>query len=123
MIRTFLLTVLFLGFGTSATFALPSGAGNVSPVVEVNSFEKLYELVGAKRYKRAKRFARRKNRSRHTGANSYKAPGRVVKDTCPGGDHRCIKDLKASCDKAGGGLSTEPDGGVDCYVVGIHDQP
>ena len=123
MIRTFLLTVLFLGFGAGSAFALPSGAGNVSPVVEVNSFEKLYELVGAKRYKRAKRFARRNGRSPYSRAKGFKARQGVVKDTCPGGDHRCIKDLKASCDKAGGGLSTEPDGGVDCYVVGIHDQP
>lgn len=46
-----------------------------------------------------------------------------VKDTCPGGNKKCIKDLVAACDKAGGGLSTQPDGGVDCYVVGIHDQP
>lgn len=123
MIRKFLLTVLFIGFGAGAAFALPAGGGNVSPSVEMNSFEEFRVLVGAKKYKRAKRFAQRKNRSRHSGTNSYKAPQRVVKDTCPGGDHGCIKDLKANCDKAGGGLSTEPDGGVDCFVVGIHDQP
>lgn len=122
MIRKIILTVLFLGFGSGAAFALPSGAGNVSPVVEVNSFEKLYELVGAKRYKRAKRFARRKARSPYSRSNSFKGRRGGVKDTCPGGDHGCIKDLKANCDKAGGGLSTEPDGGVDCFVVGIHDQ-
>lgn len=58
---------------------------------------------------------------RHAGA--FKGNTRVVKDTCPGGDKKCIKDLVAACDKAGGGLSTQPDGGVDCYVVGIHDQP
>ena len=44
MIRTFLLTVLFLGFGAGSAFALPSGAGNVLPFIEVNSFDKLYEL-------------------------------------------------------------------------------
>lgn len=56
-------------------------------------------------------------------ARALKGNTRVVKDTCPGGDKKCIKDLIAACDKAGGGLSTQPDGGVDCYVVGIHDQP
>lgn len=54
---------------------------------------------------------------------SFKAKGGTVEDTCPGGDQACIDELVANCDKAGGGLSTEPDGGVDCYVVGIHDQP
>lgn len=53
---------------------------------------------------------------------AFKAKGGTVKDTCPGGDQACIDELIANCDKAGGGLSTEPDGGVDCYVVGIHDQ-
>jgi|GEM_PF-5208156 len=124
MIRKILLSVLFIGFGAGAAFALPAGGGNVWPSVEVNSFESFVELVGAKKYKRAKRFARRKGRSPYSRSNSYKAPGRGgVKDTCPGGDHGCIKDLKANCDKAKGGLSTEPDGGVDCFVVGIHDQP
>ncbi|MGE0052745.1 MAG: hypothetical protein AB7S74_00930 [Hyphomicrobium sp.] len=66
--------------------------------------------------------ASRKPARRHSTAQ-LKGNGRVVKDTCPGGDKKCIKDLVASCDKAGGGLSTQPDGGVDCYVVGIHDQP
>jgi hypothetical protein len=61
--------------------------------------------------------------SRHQAHTQLKGNGRVVKDTCPGGDKKCIKDLIAACDKAGGGLSTQPDGGVDCYVVGIHDQP
>ena len=56
-------------------------------------------------------------------AQAFKGNGRTVKDTCPGGDDKCIKELIANCDKAGGGLSTQPDGGVDCYVVGIHDQP
>lgn len=56
-------------------------------------------------------------------ALDLKGNGRTVKDTCPGGDKACIKELVANCDKAGGGLSTQPDGGVDCYVVGIHDQP
>ena len=56
-------------------------------------------------------------------ARALKGNTRPVKDTCPGGDKKCIKDLIAACDKAGGGLSTQPDGGVDCYVVGIHDQP
>ena len=37
--------------------------------------------------------------------------------------HNPSYGLIANCDKAKGGLSTEPDGGVDCYVVGIHDQP
>ncbi len=56
-------------------------------------------------------------------AQAFKGNGRTVKDTCPGGDDKCIKELIANCDKAGGGLSTQHDGGVDCYVVGIHDQP
>ncbi|MBL8883504.1 MAG: hypothetical protein JNL45_10675 [Hyphomicrobium sp.] len=64
-----------------------------------------------------------KKPSRHQAHARLKGNGRVVKDTCPGGDKKCIKDLIAACDKAGGGLSTQPDGGVDCYVVGIHDQP
>jgi hypothetical protein len=60
---------------------------------------------------------------RKNSAAAFKAKGGTVKDTCPGGDKACIDQLVASCDKAGGGLSTQPDGGVDCYVVGIHDQP
>lgn len=67
--------------------------------------------------------SRIKKPSRHHAHAQLKGNGRVVKDTCPGGDKKCIKDLIAACDKAGGGLSTQPDGGVDCYVVGIHDQP
>ncbi len=123
MIRKILLTVLFIGFGAGAASALPSGASNISPSVEMNSFDEFRELVGAKKYKRAKRFARRKGRSPYSRSNSFKGRRGGVKDTCPGGDHGCIKDLKANCDKAKGGLSTEPDGGVDCFVVGIHDQP
>ena len=69
---------------------------------------------------------RRKLKRRHArrgASNAFgKRRGGGVKDTCPGGDNACIKELKVNCDKAGGGLSTEPDGGVDCYVVGIHDQ-
>lgn len=54
--------------------------------------------------------------------NGFKAAERRLLDTCKGGDQACIDELIANCDKANGGLSTEPDGGVDCYVVGIHDQ-
>ena len=71
-------------------------------------------LTGGER----KRVQLGKNRSA-----AFKANGGTVKDTCPGGDQACIDELIANCDKADGGLSTEPDGGVDCYVVGIHDQP
>ncbi len=67
--------------------------------------------------------SRIKKPARHHAHAQLKGNGRGVKDTCPGGDKKCIKDLIAACDKAGGGLSTQPDGGVDCYVVGIHDQP
>jgi hypothetical protein len=67
--------------------------------------------------------AARQQRHAKGPSQALKGIGRTVKDTCPGGDEKCIKDLIANCDKAGGGLSTQPDGGVDCYVVGIHDQP
>jgi hypothetical protein len=69
--------------------------------------------------------ASRGQRVRRSPRATRKLAGRGggVKDTCPGGNKACIKDLIANCDKAGGGLSTQPDGGVDCYVVGIHDQP
>lgn len=74
-------------------------------------------LIGQKQYKL-------KKTSKHHNANQGKLSGngRHVKDTCPGGDHACINQLKIDCDAAKGGLSTQPDGGVDCYVVGIHDQ-
>ena len=71
----------------------------------------------------AMHIAARKNKDVRPTVEAFKGGGRHVKDTCPGGDKKCIKDLIANCDKAGGGLSTQPDGGVDCYVVGIHDQP
>lgn len=58
-----------------------------------------------------------------SGPSRIANKGRVVKDTCPGNDKACINDLIKNCDKAGGGLSTWEDGSVDCYVVGIHDQP
>ena len=60
---------------------------------------------------------------RPSGPGTLANKGRVVKDTCPGNDKACINDLIKNCDKAGGGLSTWEDGSVDCYVVGIHDQP
>ncbi len=56
-------------------------------------------------------------------AQAFKGNGRTVKDTCPGNNQACINELIKNCDKAGGGLSTWEDGSVDCYVVGIHDQP
>ena len=58
-----------------------------------------------------------------SGSGKIVNNGRVVKDTCPGNDKACIDDLIKNCDKAGGGLSTWENGSVDCYVVGIHDQP
>lgn len=69
--------------------------------------------------------AARSKRMRPGARGSARLTGRggPVKDTCPGNNKACIKELIANCDKAGGGLSTQPDGGVDCYVVGIHDQP
>ncbi len=69
--------------------------------------------------------ARAKKPTAHIPGGSAKlaSKGRVVKDTCPGNDKACINDLVKNCDKAGGGLSTWEDGSVDCYVVGIHDQP
>ncbi len=69
--------------------------------------------------------ASRAKRVRRSPRGSAKLAGRGggVKDTCPASNKACIKDLIANCDKAGGGLSTQPDGAVDCYVVGIHDQP
>lgn len=68
--------------------------------------------------------AARKTAKQPSGARpgGLAAKRRVLKDTCPGGDQACIDGLIARCDEAGGGLSTQPDGGVDCYVVGIHDQ-
>jgi hypothetical protein len=69
--------------------------------------------------------ASRSQRARRSARAAKKLAGRGggVKDTCPASNKACIKELIANCDKAGGGLSTQPDGGVDCYVVGIHDQP
>ncbi len=119
------LTVSILAFGVGV------GAAQAFPVAEIDKVAAQLSaeesasviLVGQKTYKPKGYYKKKRQRARNGSVNQFKGNGRVVKDTCPGGDHGCIKDLKANCDKAGGGLSTEPDGGVDCFVVGIHDQP
>lgn len=104
------ISLMGLGAGTDAAGAQP-GASAVKPGTSASAISR-----AAAKHKRA-------SPALPSGGAKLASRGRVVKDTCPGNDAKCIKELTASCDKAGGGLSTWPDGSVDCYVVGIHDQP
>ncbi len=107
---------------TCATIIMSSTIGNAMPIgpsaPQLGTYfgKNQIQLIAGQKYTRSKRRGNRRNN------NKLATSGGGVKDTCPGGNKGCIKDLKANCDKAGGGLSTEPDGGVDCFVVGIHDQ-
>ena len=112
MKNTIALASIGILLSAAAAQALPATSA-LSPAQTQASDARLV-LTGGER----KQVQLGKNRSA-----AFKAKGGTVKDTCPGGDQACIDELIANCDKAGGGLSTEPDGGVDCYVVGIHDQP
>jgi hypothetical protein len=112
MKNTIALASIGILLSAAAAHALPATSA-LSPAQTQASDTRLV-LTGGER----KQVQLGKNR-----AAAFKAKGGTVKDTCPGGDQACIDELIANCDKAGGGLSTEPDGGVDCYVVGIHDQP
>lgn len=95
-------------------------AANAAPATQATAFQSISALEAPAAF--IERVAAKKP-VRHARAGSLKAKRPVVRDTCPGNDASCIKTLTASCDKAGGGLSTQPDGSVDCYVVGIHDTP
>jgi hypothetical protein len=112
MKNTIALASIGILLSAAAAQALP--ALNALAPAQAEASEARLVLTGGEQ----KRVQPGKNRSA-----ALKANGGVVKDTCPGGDQACIDDLIVNCDKAGGGLSTQPDGGVDCYVVGIHDQP
>ena len=114
MIYKILLTSVAIVMSSTIGNAMPIGPS--APQLETYFGKNQVQLIAGRKYKRSKR---RSNR-RHN--NQLAASSGGVKDTCPGGNKGCIKDLKANCDKAGGGLSTEPDGGVDCFVVVIHDQ-
>lgn len=106
-----------LSFSIAALIALSAPAAIAGPIDTVRSMN--VELLNS----HVIHAAARKQKHAKGPSQALKGNGRTVRDTCPGGDEKCIKDLVAACDKAGGGLSTQPDGGVDCYVVGIHDQP
>ena len=109
MLKAILSIAALMSVGASSVHAAPAAPATASATgLERSSVVH----VAARATKPAQRHAR-----------AFKGNAGPVKDTCPGGDKKCIKDLVAACDKAGGGLSTQPDGGVDCYVVGIHDQP
>ncbi len=116
------ISIIAFGLGLSAAQAFPVTSVQKDTARLGAAPESSVLLVGQNSYKPAKAYKNKKRRA-HRGATNLKTNRRRVGDTCPGGDHKCIKDLKANCDKAKGGLSTEPDGGVDCFVVGIHDQP
>lgn len=109
MLKSILSIAALMSVGASSVYAGPA-TRVAKPVTGAEHSSVLH--VAARAQKPAQRHAR-----------ALKGNNGPVKDTCPGGDKKCIKDLVAACDKAGGGLSTQPDGGVDCYVVGIHDQP
>ncbi len=114
MFKSLSLASFIVIISMTASQAMPSASTILQS--QIKSVESQVQLTSGKKYKRAKL------RRGYNRANSFASNQGPVKDTCPGGDKQCIKDLKANCDKAGGGLSTEPDGGVDCFVVGIHDQ-
>lgn len=117
------ISALTLSFGMGAAQALPPAPYSYEPARLSAGADAPLVLVGEKNYKPKKFYKKKRRVSRRGGSNQLQGNGGHVMDTCPGGDQACINDLKANCDKAGGGLSTEPDGGVDCFVVGIHDQP
>lgn len=118
MYRKIIFIAIALTFGATTAHSMSSSPGGDTAGLLTHSLDGSVHLTGAKKFKRAFR----KNRRAGSRTQKFAGNGGGVKDTCPGGDHGCINDLKAACDKAGGGLSTEPDGGVDCFVVGIHDQ-
>ncbi len=115
MNKTILLAAAAVLMSATASQAMPAMSAFSQTKAEV--VESRVLSVGAER----KQFQVRRAQRNHAAA--FKGGRGPVQDTCPGGDKQCIKDLIAACDKADGGLSTQPDGGVDCYVVGIHDQP
>jgi len=114
MIKRISMALLVVVLSATVSHAAPfvSAASQLG----VKSVDAHFQLTAGNKYKRPQIRTQRKR------TQNLAVQGGVVKDTCPGGDTACIKELKANCDKAGGGLSTEPDGGVDCFVVGIHDQ-
>ncbi len=114
MIYKILLTSIAIVMSTTIGSAMSLGPATSQLGASVGNNQ--LQLIADRKDTRSKRRGSRRN------TNKLSASRGGVKDTCPGGNKPCIKKLKASCDKAGGGLSTEPDGGVDCYVVGIHDQ-
>ena len=117
MFKQFACALSVVVITASAAQAMPNLASLSLPGAEHNQGQ--VQLVGGKKLKNAQTG----NARRRSSAKKFSGNGGGVRDTCPGGDQACIDQLVASCDKAGGGLSTQPDGGVDCYVVGIHDQP
>ncbi len=86
---------------------LDGRGGVASPTLPVMTVKRLdgVKLVGGRTVK-------------HIGMTKLLANGRPVKDTCnssQGDDETCNPDkLAARCDAAGGGMSSQPGGGVDC---------
>lgn len=109
MLKITLSAAVFLSLSANAALAAPFVPG------AANSFAPQSDHVTLA--------AARKKKPVGQSAQAFKGNGRTVKDTCPGNNQACINELIKNCDKAGGGLSTWEDGSVDCYVVGIHDQP
>lgn len=108
---------------TSAVTALAFMAASLAPAIAAPAASGDLKIVAAA--PDATPVAARKAQRRNSPSASRRLAGKGggVKDTCPASNKACIKELVANCDKAGGGLSTWEDGSVDCYVVGIHDQP
>ncbi len=114
MIYKFLLTPVVIVMSTTMAHTMPLPPGGLQQQALPGNSQ--LHLIAERQYKRSKQRSNRRNTTKLSVARGG------VRDTCPGVDKTCIKKLKASCDKAGGGLSTEPDGGVDCHVIGIHGQ-
>ena len=109
---------------TLTTFAIFLGAASAQAMPGHQSLQGLerdhfasgfvHDIAGRK-FRRA----RTARRARGAGASGFAANGGTVQDTCTssdpfyGGD--CSpKALTSRCDAAGGGMSSEPGGGVTC---------
>lgn len=117
MFKELTLATLTVSLLATPAFAFQNTPDLTADITNNDALSDAFILIGENQFKQKKSAKRHKNTQGNFAANK-----RRVKDTCPGGDKACIDQLKIDCDAAKGGLSTEPDGGVDCYVVGIHDQ-
>jgi len=112
------LTTLLIIFGASTVQAMPGHMALDAQNANQNVNGYVHDIASRK-MKRTRTARRAKRR----GGSGFASNGGPVKDTCTssnpfyGGD--CSpKKLTSRCDAAGGGMSSEPGGGVTCDTSG-----